>query len=276
MSLFEYNDGSSVLPKNALRISPSQLSRFFDQTSQWYAEFLKGEAPAFTGSTATHLGTCVHACAEMFANGNVDYFEVEKYINSINDPEVDKSVIKSQYGIMYSTLESSYLSRQPNKGVEVEKYVTLELLPNIFVAGSVDRYSLKAGGTITDFKTMGSLDSARVPTSFPRAYYFQQLTYAYVMRKLGYEVSQCELVYVSRNNTGRVSTKTGKPMKDYPSQVNVLVHQITEDDMALIESILQLVAESMQAWNKQPEIRHLLSQDMRNKVKTPVNVFTRS
>lgn len=266
---FSYNGGEGILPKDSFRISPSQLSRFFDQTSQWYSEYLLGNKPEFQGNTATYLGTCIHAAAEMYTNENkIHYDQIDSYINSIKDYEVDKYTIREQYPIMIETLITEYLAKQNDSSPLTELFVYHEILPGIFPSGSVDRYSKKLGGCITDYKSMGSLDSARVPTSFPRAYYFQQLTYAYLMRKQGYKVSTCELVYISRANTGRYSEKTGKRMKDYPSQVNTLTYDIKDDDMEFIESILLLIAESVQAWNKHPELRHIISQDYRNKIKT--------
>ena len=120
---------------------------------------------------------------------------------------------------------------------------------------------------------MGSLDTARVPTSFPRSYYFQQLTYAYILRKNGYPVDYCKLVYVSRNNTGRISDKTGKPLTDYPSAVNIVTHQITEEDMQIIENTLKLVAESVSMAKSNPDLLYLLAQDIRLAPKPKSRLF---
>ena len=263
MKLFEYNTGKGILPEGHQGISPSQLSRFFDDGTNWYRETLMGEAPVFQGNTATHLGTCVHVAAEMYTNtGSVDHSLINNYINSITDVEVDKHLIRQQYPTMASTLISAYLSKVSNTGVETEKYVYHELLPNIYVKGSIDRYDPKRR-RIVDFKTMGSLDSARVPTSFSRAYWFQQMAYAWMLSKKGTPIDYLELVFVSRDNTGRISEKTGKPMKDYPSEVNSVIHEITTTDMEIIDNTLQLVAHSIQHWNDNPDHRYLLAKDWR-------------
>ena len=127
--------------------------------------------------------------------------------------------------------------------------------------------------TVYDYKTMGSLDSARVPTSFPRSYWFQQLCYAFILRKNGMPVDYCKLVYVSRDNTGRISEKTQKALQDYPSTVNVITHQITDEDMLIIENTLKLIAESVLAFKATPEIQHLLAQDYRLKPKPKPKLF---
>ena len=49
---------------NFIKISPSSIEKFFSKPHEWYREFILNEAPAFTGSTATVLGTIVHHFCE--------------------------------------------------------------------------------------------------------------------------------------------------------------------------------------------------------------------
>lgn len=262
---FTYYDGSDIIPSDSFRISPSQLSRFFDDTPNWYREMLLGETSTFQGSTASELGTCLHAAAAMyFDTYTYDKTAINQYITGLTTPDIDKPTIKNQYTYMADALINQFLAK--NRGTHSEWFVHTEIQPGILAAGSIDLYDQNRA-TIYDYKSMGSLDSARVPTSFPRSYYFQQLCYAYILRKNGYPVDYCKLVYVSRNNTGRISEKTGKPLQDYPSTVNIVTHQITEDDMQIIENTLKLVAESVQAFRQYPELQHLFAQDYRLKRK---------
>lgn len=262
MNPFEYNNGEGIVPKDAFRISPSQLSRFFDQTSQWYREFLLEETPQFIGNTATELGTCVHAAAEMFTNlGIVNHKSITDYIASINNPDVDKSTILEQYPIMVETLINNYLIPNSQYSTETEKFVWQPILPNIGVGGSIDRLDLTRN-RIVDYKTMGSLDKARLPKSFPRTYYFQQLSYAWALKQQSIHIDYIDLVYITRNNTGRYNDK-GKPLKDYPSQTHILTMQVTKDDLDFIESVLKLVAHSVKLWKENPGIRFALAQDFR-------------
>jgi hypothetical protein len=258
---FGYNNGSDVIPKDTFRISPSQLSKFFDQTNQWYREHLLGEA-GFQGSTATHLGNCVHAAAQMFIEtGRVDNSAIVKYVNSITDPEVEKPIINEQHPYMINSL-LDLIANTPITKPECELFAHAEVLPGVVAAGSIDMYSANNGGTITDWKTMGSLDKARLPAKFPRQYWFQQMTYAWILRQQGKPVSQCRLVYITRNNTGRFNDK-GKPLKDYPSQTHILTEPVTDESMQIIEGVLKVVAESVLLWNSNPEYRHILAQDDR-------------
>lgn len=269
---FAYNDGSSVIPEGTFRISPSQLSKFFDTTSKWYRENLLNEE-GFTGSTSTHLGNCVHAAAETYAHtSKVDHKAIKDYISKITDPEVDKSIIYEQYPYMVDALIDQYLSTHKHKEFSTELFVVADVLPEVVVGGSIDFYTPEAGGIIRDYKTMGSLDKARLPQSFPRAYYFQQLTYAWALRKLGKPVDRIQLVYVTRNNTGRFNDK-GKPLKDYPSTVHVVTEMVTEENMEFIESVLHLVAESVTLWKTHPEYAHIIAQDQRLKPSPKPKIF---
>lgn len=268
MSYFEYNDGKDIT-KGAFRISASQVSKFFDTTSQWYHEHLLG-VEGFTGNTATELGTCVHVGIEMFVrDGEVNYEAIETHLDSITDPEIDITHIRNQYGPM---LDAAIPYVRRNRPTEVEKFVFHEILPGIGAGGSIDalRGATKEledgtitypdGVTIMDWKTT-SMKSP--PTKFSRNYWFQQMVYAWVLKQKGIQVKWLKLVYITQNETGRVSEKTGKPLKDYPSQVSAVTEEVTDEALELIGSCLQVIAESVKTWNEKPELRHLLAQDMR-------------
>lgn len=262
---FEYNKGEDIT-NGAFRISASQLSKFFDRTSEWYHENLLGEE-GFTGNTATHLGTVVHAGIEMYVTeGEVNWTALEEYIHSIEDPEVDVYHILNQFEPMISAVLPFVDTHMPT---EVEKFVFQEILPGIGAGGSIDALR---GDTIMDWKTT----SAKTPpTRFSRNYWFQQMTYAWVLKQQGINIRYLKLVYITQNETGRVSEKTGKPLKDYPSEYSVVTEEVTQDGLDLIESCLKLVAESVQTFKDKPELRHLLAQDMRLKPKAKPILFTK-
>lgn len=252
---FEYNDGKGIVPEGAWRLSPSQASRFFDSTSQWYREMLMGEAPAFTGNTMSNLGTVIHYCAEAFANGEpIDHNAINNYITSL-PPDIDTVFIREQYPVMWSTLHDSYLST--HKPQRTELFLWHEVLPGIGVGGSIDSIY---GTTIVDYKTTSALSP---PDKFSRPYFFQQLLYAYLCKKNNIEVTTLRLVFITTNQVNRTSETTGKPLKDYPSTTSIVDHVITSDDWNFIESVADLICHSVDTWNKQPELRYLLAQDYR-------------
>lgn len=263
MNFFDYNDGLNIT-KGAFRISASQLSKFFDSTSQWYREHLLGES-GFEGSTSSHLGNCIHAAAAMYFHKQpTDHAAIAQYIHSITSPDVDKSLIFEQYPPMVEALTSQFLSS--TRLTESETFLWQEILPGIGVGGSADAYDSHLG-VIYDFK---STSSKTPPTSFSRAYWFQLMTYAWLYRKAGKKADYIELVYVTRNETNRISETTGKPLKDYPSTVYRLREVVTPENLALIEGCINLIAESVQHWQQHPEHQYLLAQDYRLKSATKV------
>jgi hypothetical protein len=269
---FDYNDGADIT-NNAFRISASQVSKFFDRTSEWYRENLAGET-GFTGNTATELGNCVHAAAHMYIDtGEVDFKQIEEYIKTLAGSDIDTDHIRTQYPYMVAVLLPFIDSHMPT---EAEKFVFHELSPGIVAGGSIDAIQGHVANsnddetvvytedavTLMDWKTTSAKTA---PTKFSRNYWFQQMVYAWVLKQQGVNVRWIKLVYITQSEVGRVSEKTGKALKDYPATVSVVTEEVTDDNLELIGSCLKLVAESVETWYKKPELRHLLAQDMRLK-----------
>lgn len=270
MNPFAYNNGAGIVPEGAWRLSPSQASRFFDSTSQWYREFLMGEQAAFTGNTMSNLGTIVHYCAEMFANNQpIDRNAISDYIASLPS-DIDYFFIEEQYPVMWDALRDTYLQyHMPQK---TELFLWHEVLPGIGVGGSIDSIY---GTTIVDYKTTNSLNA---PDKFSRPYYFQQLIYAWLCKQNNIPIDTLRLCYITTNQVGRISETTGKPLKDYPTTVTTVDHIITNDDWNLVESVVDLICHSVDVWNKHPELRWALAQDYRLKslYKAPPKLFIRT
>jgi hypothetical protein len=265
---FTYNEGTNIT-KGAFRISASQFSKFFDSTSEWYRTQLLGEE-GFTGNTATNLGSVVHAGIEMFVTeGAVDWDALHKHIVNINDPEVDNQHILEHYVPM---IDAALPFVEDNMPSEVEKFIFHEILPGIGAGGSIDalRGNADSGYTIMDWKTT----SAKTPPkNFSRSYWFQQMLYAWVLKQQGINVNYVKLVFISKADINRVSEKTGKALKDYPSVCTVLTEEVTDAKLELVGSCLALIAESVRTWHEHPELRHLLSQDQRLKSKPKPTLF---
>jgi len=267
-----YYSGKKEIGDKSFRISASGISRFFSHTRQWWGEsFLNEEG--FVSSTASVLGTITHRIAELHArNGEVteqDYKDIEEYIDVHTiagwdkyNIEVDAEIIRYQYPIMGQALVSRYLKSNPPE--MIEPFLYHEELKGIGGGGSIDNVSKgESGGLIiVDYKTSSATS---LPDKIVYAYRLQLLTYAYLLTKKGHSVKEIRIVYVSRNNVGRVSEKTGKPLKQYPTKVKVITESINEQDLEYIERVIKLIAESVDCWNKQPEMRHLLCQDLRQK-----------
>lgn len=258
---FSYNPGD--VPEGAFKISPSQLSRFFDNTREWVGEFFLDE-PGFKGNTMSNLGNVVHGLAEMSMSGEpVDYAKAEAFIDSLEDPEIDKAFIRRNYQPMFEALQSQFLW---NATGTPEVFLKEEIAPGVFLGGSID---LLNDEEVTDYKATSALNA---PTDVRRAYYFQQMCYVWLARKKGMNIKRFRLVYITTHEVGRISEKTGKPMKDYPTTVSHVVHEVTDSDIELIEGVMKLVADFVLAWKAYPEIRHVLAQDYRLKGSLPINM----
>lgn len=257
MSYFSYYEGTDVMPEGEFKISPSRLSRFFDDTSNWYRECILGEEVGFKGNTASTLGTVVHGLADMYSKeGKIDHALAEEFLNTITDPEIDVQYIRMQYPGMAQALIDEFVSR--HNGIS-EPFLHIPVIPGYSVGGSID---LLCPTEIVDYKTTSQLNA---PTKIPRNYYFQQMAYVWMARQRGYDIKSFRLVYVTTSVTGRVSEKTGKPLKDYPTTVTSLVHEVTPSDLEIIESVVRLVADSAKQFIENSKLRYLLAQDYRLK-----------
>ena len=264
--LFEYYDGKDQLPAGAFKISPSGVDKFFSDKTTWYRENLMGEAKKFTGSTSTVLGTCVHACAEVVANGLMagkahdsealsDAIEahIDTYAKN-EDYDVDK--ISNLWYSMASPLIKDFVLEANT--IATEDFIQHELLEGIFVGGTYDAITstipndnlLNPGGqlTVRDYKTASSK-----PSTFTYAYKLQAYTYAYILWQKGIKVSQVELCYAVQ------------PTKTLPVRTFGFTAPFDQAAYNFIEGILYLIADSVQAFKALPEWRYLLACDYRLK-----------
>ena len=267
--LFAYYDGKDQLPAGAFKISPSGVEKFFSDKVQWYSENLLGLPRKFTGSTATVLGTCVHAAAEVVANAKISgephdsdalHEAIATHIDSYeNNEEYDTGKIHTLWKNMAEALIKDYVLGANT--IATEEFLQHELLPGIYVGGTYDAITSTVPNddlmnpvgqlTVRDYKT-----ASKKPTTFSYAYKLQAFTYAYMLHQKGIKVSQVELCY------------TIQPTKAKPGEYRTLNFTLPFDDQAysFIEGILYLIADSAQAFKALPEWRYLLMGDYRQKI----------
>jgi len=91
------------------------------------------------------------------------------------------------------------------------------------------------------------------PTKMTKNYEWQLLVYAYVLQKK-YDITTRYItdVFLTRDNCGRLNA-SGKPMKDYPSVVGEVSKPVTEESLLFIESIIKVVAHSVEAFVTSPK-----------------------
>lgn len=260
----------SRLEDGTVRISPSQISRFFDETWKWYrSEVLKEEGYTFEGNKASYIGDLVHAYAESIV--------LHKGLDDIDNVVEQFRNYMQELGIDPDEIENMISTSEPMKDLVYDKLVnrglhTLEFIPEMHIrqklndyatlAGTIDLYD-KTRGIIVDFKTYKP--AKKIPDTPNRGYYFQMLAYTWLLQKQGMSVNQVEWWYITKPELNRVG-KRGRRLDDYPSILGVSTLVPTKEDLELIDNTIKLIGESVEAFKTKPEIRHLLAQDYRLKI----------
>lgn len=248
----DYYDGSDILTadhgsSDYVRISPSSVANFFTSTRQWYGETLLAE-PGFEGSDSTILGTIVHFFADL-ASRRIRHPDPTSAVTTYLDSQTvtDREGILSLYKDMSNTLIAGCITGKPVPTL-TEQFIYHRLLPGVYAAGTIDALIPLGDGTysVRDYKTASSK-----PTTIPYHYRMQAHTYAYILTKMGYTISQIELQYVVR------------PTKTLPCRHFDFIEPFTSEDLDRIEGQLLLIAHSIQHWHSHPEHRYLLAQDFR-------------
>ncbi len=265
----DYYDGSDKRPPGSFRISPSSVEDFFSKKRQWYGENLLGEDKKFKGSTATLNGTLVHHAAEVVSNCKIHkeqydstklHEAVEQYISKFEDNEdYDTESVKGTWKDMGEALITEFVLNANT--LVTEKYSQYELLPNIFVAGTmdsivssspldtVDSLTKPTGSlTLVDFKT-----SSTKVSQFSYKYTLQAFCYCYMLKQEGINIDNVELQFVTK------ATKT-LPIRTYK-----FTKPFDKAAYHFIENILNLIADSVQAWDTFPSCQYLLCGDIRLK-----------
>lgn len=257
---------SAPVPENCkIKVSPSAFGTFIERPWAWYRQQILG-LDKFEYSTSSVIGSVVHYVAEQVAQNNaVDEAAIEDYIEKYEENEnYFKDDVRLNWYSMAMELVNNYTL--PNKPtiLEVEGQVAAEIKDGVFAAGTFDLLEgTKEDCMLVDYKTYNSKTKPKAITSI---YRYQLLVYVWILRKLGYNVTRIRLVYINRNIDGGLSEKTGKPLKSYPPEVTVLTESVVDEDLEFIKSQLDLCAETLEASEKHPELRHIIWHDQRARV----------
>jgi len=257
MNRFNYYNGENET--TSFRISASGVSRFFTSTSSWFTENLTDMSEGFTGNTASVLGTLVHGHLEAYVKGEtIEDSEVQEYLTTQSTvvDDLDINYIEYQLPIMVQ-VALEYL-QDTHLGIP-ERFIFKDLLPGVCVGGSIDLHN---DNVVIDYKTTSAKTA---PKNIAYAHKIQLLTYAKLLRDEGTNITSMRIVYITTDIDGGISEKTGKPLKSYPSDVQILEEPILPEDLEMIDNIWNVIAESVVLFRDNPELRHILSQDMRLK-----------
>lgn len=263
MNPFDYVP-ATVPDDCVLKISPSSFANFIERPHHWYRTQILGE-DVFDYNSMSVIGTIVHYCAEQVAKGDeVDEEAIEAFIAS-KEPKDDydpERVRKGWYPIALALINGYVTESMPNY-LPVEEQHCADLGEGIYAAGTTDvLQGTKEDCMIVDYKTYSSKTK---PKSILKHYFYQLMVYAWILRKNGYNVTRVRNVYVNEHIDGGISEKTRKPLKSYPPEVVVLTQEVTEEDFAFIESMLELCKETYRASEAHPELLHVIYHDPRLK-----------
>ena len=255
MAISDYYDGLDRIAEDNgsadfFKLSPSSAADFFLSTRQWYGQNLLGE-PKFDVSDSTLLGTIVHYFAEQ-ASLRLKPENPDKLVaDFLSTQKVEsRAEIEALWKDMSNELIKGCIHGHP-KPLATEQFMFHKLLPGIYVGGTTDAIVDLGNGTVSirDYKT-----ASTKPSGISYAYRLQAHIYAFLATHyLGYKVSQIELQFVTR------------PTKTLPCRHFSFTEPFTEENLATITDQLQLIAESVDFWNKNTDLRYLLAQDLRLK-----------
>ena len=256
-----YNDGKELLNgihggTDYIRLSPSQLGKFFTKRHEWIRETVLGEEKAFQGSTSTELGNVIHALLENTAkktmpddiNGAVD-----KYIDAIEDLTIDKEEIRREWFNMGALAVKEFvLDEADDFVVEAEGQSHIKLADDVYIFGTYDalvKDKATGGLCVRDYKTAGTKPSK----GWTYDYKMQAQAYAYMLTEEGKNITSIELAYIIR------------PTKTLPARVFTFREPYTSTTHNYIGNNLKLITETVEAFKKYPELRHVIAQDYRLK-----------
>ena len=285
MNKLDYEYDNQTIP-GTFRISASQISNFFDFTNNWYRKNLLGEDVGFKGSTSSVAGTCIHWAAENYIKDNLQLTqeandEMYAYIDEQAQKFPDLVNPDQCREIMTPMWRSLREFLQLNPGGLVEPFLEVEILPGVTTGGSIDRLYIPGDTTIytsldqlsgktviiQDWKTTSTKyasDKSITQSAMTKNYEWQLLVYAYVLKK-AYNINTQAIqdIFITREYEGEISDK-GKRGKAYPSMVVPITKPVTPESLEFIESIINIVAHSVQSFvlNPGPQ-RGLLAQDAR-------------
>lgn len=240
------------------RISPSLFNQFFTDRASWYRTAVKNEI-LFHGNTYTVVGTCVHRIAEVMTKFNISVEEaierskqeISMYIsNFLGNPEVDMHYAENTWIPTAISLSKYFNIVGLPEYSEVK--ITTPYRDGIYLSGTIDAIDDK---TIIDYKTVLNIKDYN---NIPLKYKEQMMIYAYMAKQVGMEIDRIKLIYVTHDRCNRISEKTGKPLKDYPSELHQIVHTITDEDIADIKWKLDLVTDSLLLAEQSPRYTELL------------------
>jgi len=247
--IFQYKE--IEVPKDCYhKISPSQITKFFEYPKVYYEENILKKPFEFQGNTSTVLGTICHyiyKCVTLGQEITKDEINEQliKYATQKPGLNLDVQEIINNYPLVSSAVVNEYILPNSKANlIKVEEQVLVELGEGIYIGGTYDRLE---GDCIVDYKNVSKLPNT---ITIPFNYKIQLLAYAWMLRKKGYEVNRIRIVY------GITPTKT------IGARCIVITEEVDYMADKLINDTIQLIEESIIICKYKPELIHLIFKSM--------------
>ena len=256
--IFEYK--GTPVPKG-IRISPSQISKFFDYPKIWYQEEILKQPKEFKGSTSTVLGTTLHYIFEQaLLNNEISKTElneaIRKYRKTLPAENINAEEVIGLYPEMAIPVIQEFIDplRSSNAKFTIEEPLCYKLDDGIYLAGKTD---LIYDNVVSDYKNASTKPSTVDKGIIPFNYKIQLLAYAYIKHKTAIiDPKFIEINYIVR------------PTKTIPARYFRVRETILEEDWRLIEDTLQLIVDTIKLIQEQPNLAYIVFKSMGLKEET--------
>ncbi|HIH2213124.1 TPA: PD-(D/E)XK nuclease family protein [Campylobacter coli] len=263
-NLLGYVDKSKDIPEGYYLFSASSINNYFFNPNKFFRKvILKEEVSEQTNSTI--LGTIVHHFA---SNYDRNYDEVEKEVIEFleeykSSESVDINYIKSKYPFMAQELISYIKNFDIFEPTERESSYLLKLTDRVYLGGTID---VRYDNLLLDYKTTSN-KYITTDTPIPDNYKLQLYTYLHLLHKNNVKIDKYGITWISVPEYGRISEKTGKPLKDYSTNIVTNTEYIDLDFYNEVWKKIMLVAENIEYILGNPNSLYLFAKDLELKGK---------
>lgn len=233
-------------------VSASTIDTFFKDTRE-FLNIIDGN-PTFKGNDSTVLGTLVHYIAsQTVMNKQIDRTEMYDYFCENSSYITDSDLLDKAFEISETLIP--YIKNNIHSYKYCEDRFNHKVSDNFMLCGTTD---LVVGDELIDFKT--TKDQKKIYT-FPEHYISQLSTYIYLLKNNNIEINRFALIWITVPNTNRISEKTGKRLKEYPTQINKISMEVNNEILNNIEKKLKLISDSIELSISNPEYKHIIFKD---------------
>ena len=252
-----YQDKSDLVPEGSYLFSVTSISKYITDSNSFFKAVIDKEKEEIQ-TESTVIGTIIHHAIECtHSDTPLDDEEIRKYITDNSEKfNLDSTEIFKRVYDTLPEIDNYYGSMKFNPPSEYESNHILKLTDRVYIGGTLDaRY----GDRIIDYKTTKVSSSIG---ELPQHYIRQLSTYAYILIQEGLDITSGQIDYIHLGDIGRVSSKTGKALKNYYPYIETKYFYITDEMLRLVESNLKLIADSIEFILDNKDNKHLIYREI--------------